>query len=71
MDLFRNDPISCVIYILIVILLVTLFFHFFPRISRIYPDNTLKAEDVDNWGGGHIFIYSCSQNVKTVNFKRN
>ena len=25
---------------------------------------------IDNWGG-HIFIYSCSQTVKTIDFKRN
>ena len=24
---------------------------------------------IDNWGGGHIFIYSCSQTVKTIDFK--
>jgi hypothetical protein len=25
----------------------------------------------DNWGGGGIFIYSCSHTVKTIDFKRN
>ena len=24
---------------------------------------------IDNWGGGVIFIYSCSQTVKTIDFK--
>ena len=24
---------------------------------------------IDNWGGGGIFIYSCSQTVKTIDFK--
>ena len=26
---------------------------------------------LDNWGGGHIFIYSSSQTMKTIDFKRN
>ena len=25
---------------------------------------------IDNWGGGHIFIYSCSQTVKTIDFQK-
>ena len=65
-DPFRNDPISCVIYIIIVILLVTLFFHFLPSISGIHPDNTLTAEDIDNWGGGgahiNIFVFTDCKN---------
>ena len=24
---------------------------------------------IDNWGGGGIFIYSCSQTVKTIDFE--
>ena len=31
-----------------------------------------RLRKIDNWGGGgHIFIYSCSQTVKTIDFKRN
>jgi hypothetical protein len=25
---------------------------------------------IDNWGGGLIFVYSCLQTVKTIDFKR-
>ena len=49
----------------ILILLVTLFFHFLPSISGIHPDNTLTAEDIDNWGGGahiHIFVFTDCKN---------
>ena len=30
-----------------------------------------RRRNIDNWGGGQIFIYSCAQTVKTIDFKRN
>ena len=27
------------------------------------------APEDRNWGGGHMFIYSCSQTLKTIDFK--
>jgi hypothetical protein len=30
-----------------------------------------RRRKIDNWGGGAIFIYLCSQTLKTIDFKRN
>jgi hypothetical protein len=38
----------------------------FNHFEELATNNVL-----DNWGGGAIFIYSCSQTLKTIDFKRN
>jgi hypothetical protein len=39
------------------------------KFSQIFPVRAVARHD--NWGGGCIFIYSCSHTVKTIAFKRN
>ncbi len=50
------------------------FFYEFEGVRNLVPDGHSKDHQgprkIDKWGGGgHIFIYSCSQTVKTMDFK--
>ena len=40
---------------------------------HVISNDNQRRRNIDNcgWGGGQIFIYSCSQTVKTIDFKRN
>ena len=40
---------------------------YYIRAAKVW--NTQGRRKIDKWGGGGIFIYSCSQTVKTIDFK--
>ncbi len=45
---------------------------FFPRSRKYCIETDSGVASVDNWeGGGGIFIYSCTQTLKTINLRRN
>ena len=58
------------------VLFIFLFKSFHPNPYAAFPTHRRRTKR-DNCGGGggggraHIFIYSCSQTIKTIDFKRN
>ena len=60
----------------LLIYIIALFIAFLPQFSCFHVAISHRRRKIDKCGGGGvggwtIFIYSCSQTLKTIDFKRN